>query len=39
MSTLPPPERDALIRETLRVLLGCVTFIVVLGLIVYFATT
>lgn len=38
MSTLPPERRDALIRETVRLIAGCIAFIVVLGLVVYFLT-
>jgi hypothetical protein len=38
MSTLPPSDRDALRRETIRLLAGCVAFIVVLGVIVFFLT-
>jgi hypothetical protein len=38
MSTLPPEDRDSLIRETIRVVAGCIAFIVVLGVLIYFMT-
>jgi hypothetical protein len=38
MSYLPPPTREALVRETIRILGGCIVGIVVLGVVVYFLT-
>ena len=38
MSTLPPEDRDALIRETVRLVAGCIAFIVLLGVLIYFVT-
>jgi hypothetical protein len=38
MSTLPPKDRAALIRETVRLVAGCIAFIVLLGVLVYFMT-
>jgi hypothetical protein len=37
-SYLPPPTRDALISETLRLLGLCVAGIALLGVVVYFLT-
>ncbi|MBB2773203.1 UNVERIFIED_ORG: hypothetical protein GGE11_004137 [Mycolicibacterium obuense] len=38
MSFLPPPTREGLISETVRLLGGCVAGIVLLGIAVYFLT-
>lgn len=38
MSYLPPPDRDGLIKETVRLLGGCLLAIILLGVVVY-ATT
>jgi hypothetical protein len=38
MTSLPPPDREGLIRETARIVAGCVAFIVVLGTVVYLLT-
>jgi hypothetical protein len=38
LSYLPPPTREALVRETFRLVGGCVAGIVLLGIVVYFLT-
>lgn len=38
MSFLPPPTREGLISETVRLLGGCVAGILLLGVVVYFLT-
>jgi len=39
VSYLPPPTREALISETIRLVGLCVAGIVLLGIVVYFLTT
>jgi hypothetical protein len=38
LSFLPPPTREALIEETIRLVGGCVAGIVLLGIVVYLLT-
>ena len=38
MSCLPPPTREGLFKETVRLVGGCVAGIVLLGIVVYFVT-
>lgn len=38
MSYLPPPTREALIRETIQLVGGCVMGILLLAIVVYFLT-
>lgn len=35
MTFLPPSDRDGLVRETIRLVGGCVLAILLLGLVVY----
>jgi hypothetical protein len=39
VSHLPPPDRAGLVRETVRLVGGCIAAIVVLSIVVYFLTT
>jgi hypothetical protein len=38
VSYLPPPTRDKLIAETIRIVGGCVAGIMLLGIVVYVLT-
>jgi hypothetical protein len=38
LSYLPPPTREALVKETIRLVAGCIAGVVLLGVVVYFLT-
>jgi hypothetical protein len=38
MSYLPPPTREALVKETIRLVSGCIAGITLLAVVVYFLT-